>query len=85
VTADDVWDQLTDLVRETFDHPDLAVIPETTAKDVEGWDSLTHIQFMVAVERAFGIRFATGELSGLKNVGELARLIARRLGLPSEN
>ena len=50
----------------------------TTADDVDGWDSLSHVQLMVAVERAFNIRFATAELTGLANVGELADVIDRR-------
>ena len=75
-----IWDKLTGIIRDTFDDAGLAIRPETTAKDVEGWDSLAHIQLMVAVEKAFGIRFNTGELAGLTNVGELARLVARRTG-----
>jgi acyl carrier protein len=53
--------------------------PAMTAKDVEGWDSLAHVTIMVALERAFGIRFRIGELATVKNVGDLVGHIATRL------
>jgi acyl carrier protein len=55
------------------------VTPELTAKDVDEWDSLLHISLIVAIEKAFGVRFRVGEVETTKNVGDLAALIARRL------
>jgi acyl carrier protein len=52
--------------------------PELSAKDVPEWDSLTHISLLLAVEKAFGIRFRVGEVEGTRNVGEFADLILRR-------
>lgn len=52
--------------------------PETTAKDVPEWDSLMHISILVAVEKAFDIRFRVGEVEKTKNVGEFADLIIQR-------
>ena len=52
--------------------------PALTAKEVPEWDSLIHISLLVAVEKAFNIRFRTGEVEAAKNVGEFADLIARR-------
>ena len=52
--------------------------PALSAKDVPEWDSLTHISLLLAVEKAFGIRFRVGEVEGTRNVGEFADLIARR-------
>jgi acyl carrier protein len=52
--------------------------PETTAKDVPEWDSLMHISILVAVEKAFGIRFRVGEVEKTRNVGEFADLILLR-------
>ena len=49
-----------------------------SAKDVPEWDSLTHISLMVAVEKAFGVRFRVGEVETTKNVGEFADLILKR-------
>jgi acyl carrier protein len=63
---------------DTFDADDLVISPETTAADVEDWDSLSHIRLIVAIERAFNIRFANSEIENLGNVGELAALIERK-------
>ena len=51
---------------------------ETTADDIDDWDSLNHITLMAAVEDEFGIRFTMGEVSGMKNVGEMAQIIKDR-------
>ena len=75
-----IWDKLTQILREMFDNSRITVGPETTAHDVEGWDSLAHIQLLIVVEDAFGIRFNTGEVAGLANVGEMVELIARKKG-----
>jgi acyl carrier protein len=74
------WPDLENVFREVFDAPDLKLRAETTADDVEDWDSLTNIQLLVAVEQKFGVRFNTGEIAGLKNVGEMAALITERTG-----
>lgn len=55
------------------------VTPATSAKDVPEWDSLTHIPLMLAVEKAFEIRFRMGEVEATRNLGEFADLIVRRL------
>ena len=56
---------------------------ETTAADVDGWDSLMHINLIIAIEKAFGLKFATAEISDLKedgrNVGDFADLVQRKL------
>jgi len=54
--------------------------PNLSPKDVPEWDSLTHISLLVAVEKAFAIRFQSGEVEKTKNVGEFATLIHSRLG-----
>ena len=74
----EIWNKLTAVFRDTFDDDTLTLTPETTAKDVEDWDSLRHIQLLVAVEKAFNIRFNTGEVANLANVGQMVDLIARR-------
>jgi acyl carrier protein len=53
--------------------------PATSAADVPEWDSLTHISLVLAVEKAFALRFRVGEVENTKNIGEFADLIARRL------
>ena len=76
--AEAIWSKLTDIFRDIFEDNQLTISPETTAKDVEGWDSLAHVQLLVAIEKAFGIRFNTGEVANLVNVGEMVELIALR-------
>ena len=63
-----------------FDVGDLAISDATTAEDVEEWDSLHHIRLIVAIERAFKIRFSNPEVESLNNVGDLVRLIDRKVG-----
>lgn len=56
----------------------VVLTPAISAKDVPEWDSLTHISLMVAVEKAFGVRFRVGEVENAKNIGEFADLILKR-------
>jgi len=69
---------LTGVFREVFEDSSMVIHPETTASDIPTWDSLMHIQLVVAVERKFGIRFAAGEIEKLQNVGEMMGLIVRK-------
>lgn len=71
-------DALTLLFREVFDRQDLVLSRDTSSADVPEWDSLMHIQVIVAAEKKFGVRFAPGEIEGLKNVGEFLDLILRK-------
>jgi len=74
-----IWQKLTAVFRDAFEDEELEIGPETTADDVEDWDSVTHIQLLVAIEKAFGIRFNTGEVAGLANLGEVVELISSRV------
>lgn len=74
-----VWTRLTGIFRDLFDDDSIEPTPATTADDIEGWDSVTHIELLVEIERAFEIRFNTGEVAGLENVGEMADLIGKRV------
>jgi acyl carrier protein len=74
-----IWKTCTQVFRELFGDEKLTIGPETTARDIDGWDSVRHIELLVSLEQAFGIRFKTGEISKLRNVGEMVDLIARRL------
>lgn len=74
-----IWDQLTALLRTQFKDESLPVTPATTAADVPGWDSLAHIRFILAVEKGFGIKFRTAEISSFDNLGDLAAMIAQKL------
>lgn len=69
---------LQEIIRDLFDDDDIVINAETTAADIEGWDSLNNVKLMVRIEKKFGVRFKTGEVVGLKNVGELLKLIEAR-------
>jgi acyl carrier protein len=64
---------------EVFDDEDIKIHPAMTANDVDGWDSLSHVNLIVAVESKFGIRFAQKELLTFKNVGDLTSCIDKKL------
>jgi acyl carrier protein len=76
---DTVLARVRGVIAAVFDDDDVVVSPSTTAADVEGWDSVSNIELLVALEREFRIRFNTGEMATLANVGELVALIASRL------
>jgi acyl carrier protein len=78
MTEAEIYSELTDVMREVFDDDSLEIGPMTTAENVDGWDSQAHITLIVATEVRFGVRFRTAEVEGLKNVGELVRLIAAK-------
>jgi acyl carrier protein len=80
VTREQVLSRVSTIVADTLGHETLVLQPESQAADVDGWDSLAHVQIIVAVERAFGIRFRTGEIATIKNVGELVDRIVARTG-----
>jgi len=74
-----IWNHLTQIFREVFDDDDIVVGPETVAEDIIEWDSLSNIQLLVAIEKAFsGVKFNTGEVANLKNVGEMVEIILQR-------
>lgn len=75
---EEIYSRLNDVFRDVFDDDSITVNESTTANDIEDWDSLNHITLIDAVESEFGVRFTMGEVSGLKNVGEMAEIIAAR-------
>ncbi|HTV39353.1 MAG TPA: acyl carrier protein [Candidatus Sulfotelmatobacter sp.] len=73
--SDNTWQDLTNIFRSTLDDEALTLSESTTAKDVSGWDSITHVLLVVAVEKHFKIKLTAGEIQKLQNVGELVALI----------
>jgi acyl carrier protein len=74
-----IYQRLTEIFREVFDDPSLVPTPQMKAGDVPEWDSLNHINLIVAVEARFKIKFKSTELESLRNVGHLVELIERKL------
>lgn len=79
MSHDEIWATLTETFREVFEDDSITIAPETTAKDIPEWDSLTHIELLVAVEQTFKVRFNTGEVANLPNVGAMVELIDSKL------
>jgi acyl carrier protein len=74
-----VWSRLSEIFRDVFDDEDILIDPKTVAEDILEWDSLSNIQLLVAIEKAFdGVKFNTGEVANLKNVGEMVDIIIQR-------
>jgi acyl carrier protein len=78
MTQQEIYPRLTKIMRDVFDDDNLVVTPELTANDVEGWDSVSHITLVVAIEEAFGIKFKSAELEKMKNVGQLVEQIEKK-------
>ena len=73
----EVMGLLNPIFRDVFDDDELVIKANTTAKDIDGWDSLTHIRLVISIEKAFDLRFTAAEISALENVGEMVELIVR--------
>jgi acyl carrier protein len=71
-------ERLSEIMRDIFDLEDLEYHDGLKADDVEGWDSLSHLRFLIAVEKEFGFRFTSGEIDGFKNVGEMLDIVVNR-------
>ena len=70
--------RLTPIFRDVFGDDALVVTDSMTAADVPTWDSLSNINMIIAVEKAFGVKFSIKDVRNLKNVGELLELIKRK-------
>jgi acyl carrier protein len=74
----DIVSRLTPIFRDVFNDDALVVSEGMTAADVPTWDSLSNINMIIAVEKAFGVKFSIKDVRSLKNVGELLELIKRK-------
>ena len=72
----EIFDRVAAVIRTTFKQPGLQVLPETTADDVDGWDSLAHAKLLLNIEREFKIHFLIADVLDLENVGELCVAVA---------
>lgn len=78
MNKEQVMARLTEIFRDVFDDEEIVLTETTSAKDIEDWDSLEHINLIAAVEKAFRMRFSVKEVSGMKNVGEMADIVCAR-------
>ncbi len=79
MSREEVFQKLNHVFQDVFDDDSIVVSDNTTAADIEDWDSLEHINLVVAIEEDFGMKFNMAEVTGLKNVGEMVDVILKRL------
>ena len=82
-TEHQIYDRLAEIFRQAFLRDDLELSASTSARDIEGWDSLKHIVILVSIEERFNIKFSTREMDNLGRsgcVGDLVALIAAKVG-----
>lgn len=76
-----IQERLNAIFRNVFDDEEIVIAAETTANDIDGWDSLSHVNLIIAIETAFGIRFSQKELLKQRNVGHLVADIETKLAV----
>lgn len=74
-----LYRELTSVFRDVFDDDTIVLTPETTAADIDGWDSMAHIGLIVAIEERMHVSFNSAELESLHNVGQLAGVLEFKL------
>ena len=79
MTHAEIMEKLQDVFREVFDDASLSVSDETTAADIEEWDSLTHLELISTVEDTFNVHFSIGEINNFENVGAMCECILKHL------
>jgi acyl carrier protein len=79
MTYENVMNEVQEIFRDVTDNPSIVLKPETTSDDIEEWDSLTHIQLVVGIEKHFKISFTADEIGSYANVGEMCSGIEKKL------
>jgi len=77
--VNDIITKYESIFRDVLDNEDIKLKYETTAADIEEWDSLSHIQLVVAVEKYFKVKFTTAEIREFNNVGEMATATLKKM------
>jgi acyl carrier protein len=76
---EEILEKVNNIFIDVLDNDEVKLSDSTTADDVEGWDSLTHIQLVVAIEKHFRIRFTSREIQSWKNIGEMTDCIIAKI------
>ena len=79
MNREEVYEKLNEVFRDTFDDENISVHDDTVSSDIEGWSSLAHVGLIVNVEECFDIKFTMGEVSSMKNVGDMVDTIIKKL------
>ncbi len=78
MTREEIFERVDAIFQDEFDDDTIHVTEATTADDIEDWDSLEHINLVVAIEKEFGMKFTMGEVTGMANVGEMVEILLQR-------
>lgn len=78
MSKEEIYTRLNNIFQDVFDDSGITVNENTTANDIEDWDSLEHINLITAVEEDFGMKFSMGEVTSMKNVGAMVKIIEER-------
>lgn len=78
MSREEVFERLTEVFADVFDDEEIELTDSITSDDIEDWDSLEHVNLIIAVEQEFGIKFTMGEVTGMKNVGAMVDIIIER-------
>lgn len=76
-----ILSEVQDIFRVVLDNGDIVINDSTTADDIEEWDSLSHIQLIVAIEKKYNIKFTAREIMEWNNVGEFVKCIKNKINL----
>jgi len=79
MTVEEVLSSFNEIFIDVLDEDDIVVEMETTADDVEDWDSLTHVQLIVAIEKKFKVKFTISEIESYQNVGQMCAAVVEKL------
>jgi acyl carrier protein len=79
MSIEEIIAQVNPIFTDVLDNPEIRIKPETTSDDIEEWDSLNHIQLIVAIEKHFKIKFTAAEIVDFNNVGELCEAISQKI------
>ncbi len=79
MNKEEIMNRLTNVFRSVFDDEEINISDKTTADDIDDWDSLEHINLLVAVEQEFNIKFNMNEVGNMKNVGDMVDIIISRM------
>ena len=79
MSKEELYIRINTVFRDVFDDEDIIVAENTTADDIEDWDSLEHINLVSAIEKEFGIKFTMAQVVTMKNVGEMADIIMQSI------
>jgi acyl carrier protein len=75
---EEIIKRATEIFQDMFDDDTIVITDQTTANDIEDWDSLMHINLVLAIEKGFGMKFTMGEVTGMKNVGGMVDILLSR-------